>query len=128
MIQKKSTSMFVSAMVLGWHTNVGSPKFFTKEEAYAMADMLHRKTGHLYHAKPYYTPKEASNEKEQTTTTTIQYNRTPVRIEGDMPVRPARSARSSARTEPEESKRKVRYMCSLIAAAIVFSLLWLLYY
>ncbi len=33
-------------------------KFFTKEEAYAMADTLHLKTGHLYHAEPYYTPKE----------------------------------------------------------------------
>lgn len=72
-----------------------------------------------------HQPKEESNEPEQTT---VHYSRTPVRIQLLTPVRPDRSARSSARTQQEIPKRKVRYMCSLIAAAIVFSLLWLLYY
>ena len=70
-----------------------------------------------------HPPKEESNEQ-----TTVQYSRTPVRSEWDMPVRSDRSAATGARTQQEEPKQKVRYMCSLIAAAIVFSLLWLLYY
>ena len=69
-----------------------------------------------------HKPKEESNEQ-----TNVQPHRTPLRNEGDMPIRPDRSARSSARTQQETSKREVRYMCSLIAAAVVFSLLWLLY-
>lgn len=69
--------------------------------------------------------KEEYNEPEQQT---IQDNRTPLRHEGNMSVRPDRSAHCSAQTQQETSKREVRYMCGLIFAAIVASLLWLLYY
>ena len=70
-----------------------------------------------------HQPKEASNEQ-----TNVPPSRTTLRSEGDMPVRPDRSAQSGARTEPKASKREVRYMCSLVIAGIVFTCLWLLYY
>lgn len=69
--------------------------------------------------------KEEYNEPEQQT---IHANRTPLRYEGTISVQPDRSAHCSARTQQETSKREVCHMCGLILAAIVASLLWLLYY
>ena len=90
-------------------------------------DLFHELAyGTVVHEKEWlknHQPKEASNEQ-----TNVQYSRTTLRKEGDMPVRPDRSAHCGARTQQEISKREVRYMCGLIFAAIVASLLWLLYY
>jgi hypothetical protein len=70
-----------------------------------------------------HLPKEESNEQ-----TNVQSSRTALRNEGDMPVRPDRSAPRGALSEQAQPKREVRYMCSLIFAGVVFTLLWLLYY
>lgn len=70
-------------------------------------------------------PKEESNEPRQTDVPT---RRTPLRYEGDMSVRPDRSAQGSAPAQQVTSKREVCYMCSLIVAAFIFTGLWLLYY
>lgn len=90
-------------------------------------DLFHELAyGTVVHEKEWlkkHPPKEESNEK-----TNVQSHRTPFRNEGDMPVRPDRSAPRGARTQQEKSKREVRYMCSLVVAAVIFTCLWLLYY
>jgi hypothetical protein len=90
-------------------------------------DLFHELAyGTVVHEKEWlknHPLKEESNEQ-----TNVQSSRTTLRKEGNMQVRPDRSAPCSASAKQDEPKREVRYMCSLIFAGVVFTLLWLLYY